>query len=164
MEHIFIGLEFVNMKLQLLHGLNMFKVETRYALHATVVLAQEEGMVPNARLAERLDVSLPMVAKILNRLVRHGLVTSRPGPGGGYTLARPASEIPIMDVVSMSEGENWGSGCILGLPTCGDDKPCVMHETWGSLRDRIQGMLNNHSVAEMAAGAVKFPAGADPLS
>ena len=141
----------------------MFKVETRYALHATVVLAQENGMVPNARLAERLDVSLPMVAKILNRLVRFGLVTSRPGPGGGYTLARPAADIPIMDVVDMSEGEDWGSGCILGLPTCGDDKPCVMHETWGALRGRIQSMLHNHSVAEMAAGVVRFPPELDPM-
>jgi len=142
----------------------MFKIETRYALHATVVLAQEDGMIPNARLAERLDVSLPMVAKILNRLVRSGLVTSRPGPGGGYALARPAESIPIMDVVTVSEGEGWGSGCILGLPTCGDDRPCVMHETWGALRGRIRDMLEGHSVAEMAAGTVSFPLGLDPIS
>jgi Rrf2 family protein len=134
----------------------MFKVETRYALHAMVVLAQHEGLVPNARLAERLDVSLPMVAKILNRLGHGGLVASRPGPGGGYTLARDAEDIRIMDVVILWEGADWGMRCILGLPNCGEDEPCSMHETWGELRSHILNMLNNHSVAEMAAGTVSI--------
>lgn len=143
----------------------MFKVETRYALHAAVVLAQNDGLVPNARLAERLDVSLPMVAKILNRLVRAGLVVSRPGPGGGYALARSSDRIPIMEIVTVCEGPEWSRGCILGLPQCGDDQPCVMHRTWGGLRDKIRTMLEDHSVAEMAAGAVTFPpdAGLPPV-
>ncbi len=132
----------------------MFKVETRYALHAMVVLAQEEGLVPNARLAERLDVSLPMVAKILNRLGRGGLVASRPGPGGGYSLARDADKASIMDVVKLWEGEDWGMRCLLGLPNCGDDQPCSMHETWGKLRGHVRAMLEGHTVAEMAAGQV----------
>jgi len=134
----------------------MFKVETRYALHAMVVLAQHEGLVPNARLAERLDVSLPMVAKILNRLGHGGLVASRPGPGGGYMLAQPAEDICIMDVVTLWEGKDWGMRCILGLPNCGDDEPCSMHGTWGELRGYILDMLHNHSVAEMAAGTVSL--------
>jgi len=141
----------------------VFKVETRYALHAMVVLAQNDGLVPNARLAERLDVSLPMVAKILNRLVRSGLVSSRPGPGGGYTLARAADAIPIMDVVTVCEGPEWSQGCILGLPRCGDDHPCEMHGTWGGLRDKIRGMLQNHSVAAMAKGEVSFPLDDGPI-
>lgn len=135
----------------------MFKVETRYALHAMVVLAQNEGLVPNARLASRLDVSLPMVAKILNRLVRAGLVSSRPGPGGGYALARDAADVRIMEVVTVCEGPEWSRGCILGLPACDDANPCVMHRTWGGLRDKILAMLGEHSVAEMAAGTVNFP-------
>ncbi len=134
----------------------MFKIETRYALHAMVVLAQEDGLIPNARLAKRLDVSLPMVAKILNRLGHGGLVASRPGPGGGYSLAKPAEEILIMDVVALWEGEDWGMRCILGLPDCNDDEPCAMHQTWGELRGYIQNMLRHHSVAEMAAGTVSL--------
>lgn len=134
----------------------MFKVETRYALHAMVVLAQQDGLVPNAHLARRLDVSLPMVAKILNRLGHGGLVTSRPGPGGGYALAKPAQETMIMEVVELWEGEQWGMRCILGLPHCNDDAPCTMHNAWGELRGYILDMLNNHSVAEMAAGTVSL--------
>lgn len=139
----------------------MFKTETRYALHAMVVLADSEGLVPNSRLAERLDVSLPMVAKILNRLGRGGLVSSRPGPGGGYSLARDASDISLMDIVSLWEGE-WGMGCLLGLPDCGDEAPCAMHNAWGKLRGRIQEMLTTHSVASMAAGEVDIEFDPEP--
>jgi Rrf2 family transcriptional regulator, iron-sulfur cluster assembly transcription factor len=132
----------------------MFKIETRYALHAMVVLAQSDQLVPNPALSERLSVSLPMVAKIMNRLGQGGLVNSRSGPGGGYRLSRPAENINLMDVVALTEGHDWGLRCILGLPNCGDDQPCAMHNVWGKLRDNIRDMLTNHSVADMANGVV----------
>ncbi len=141
---------------------HVFKIETRYTLHATAVLARRSGLVPNSVLAEQLEVSLPMVAKVLNRLVRGGLVESRPGPGGGYCLAKPAAEILLMDVVVVGEGPDWGQRCLLGLPDCNDDKPCAMHDVWGRLRGRIYDMLNKHTVADMAAGEVGIDFGAMP--
>ena len=133
----------------------MFKIETRYALHAAVVLAQAAPeRVRNPLLAERLEVSLPMVAKIMNRLVQGEVAASRPGPGGGYSLARPAESIRLMEVVALSEGKDWGMHCLLGLPDCGDENPCAMHGAWGKLRAHILDMLHNRTVAEMADGVV----------
>lgn len=132
----------------------MFKLETRYALHAVVVLAEHDTLVPNARLAERLGVSLPMVAKIMNRLVQAEVVVSRPGPGGGYALARNAGEIRLAEVVAPTEGDGWGQSCLLGLAACDDANPCALHGAWGRLREHIQTMLRERSVAEMAAGVV----------
>ncbi len=132
----------------------MFKTETRYALHAVTVLARAEGLVPNSDLAVRLDISLPMVAKILNRLVRAGLVTSRRGPGGGYTLSRPAAEIRLREVVAPTEGREWGEGCLMGLPRCDDENPCALHPAWLKLRTRILSMLDDRTVQEMADGSV----------
>ncbi|NTV03918.1 Rrf2 family transcriptional regulator [bacterium] len=132
----------------------MFKLETRYALHAAVVLAGNDALVPNARLAERLGVSLPMVAKIMNRLVQAQVVVSRPGPGGGYALARPAERIRLLEVVAPTEGDDWGQSCLLGLAACDDEHPCALHGAWGRLREHIQVMLRERTVAEMAAGVV----------
>ncbi|MBU0743737.1 Rrf2 family transcriptional regulator [bacterium] len=134
----------------------MFKTETRYALHAVTVLARSEGLVRNSELAAHLNISLPMVAKIQNRLVQAGLVVSRPGPGGGYALARPAADIRLREVVAPTEGENWGHGCLLGLPRCDDENPCAMHPAWLKLRTHILAMLNDRTVAEMAAGTVEI--------
>ncbi|MBC8426476.1 Rrf2 family transcriptional regulator [bacterium] len=132
----------------------MFKTETRYALHAATVLARAKGLVANAELAVKLDISLPMVAKILNRLVQAGLVTSRRGPGGGYTLSRPAAEIHLREVVAPTEGDQWGSGCLMGLSHCDDTNPCALHPAWLKLRTRILSMLDEHTVREMADGTV----------
>ncbi len=132
----------------------MFKLETRYALHAAVVLAEHDTLVPNAKLAERLGVSLPMVAKIMNRLVQADVAVSRPGPGGGYALARPAGQIRLVEVVAPTEGSAWGHTCLLGLAACDDANPCALHGAWGRLRDHIQIMLRERTVAEMAAGVV----------
>jgi Rrf2 family transcriptional regulator, iron-sulfur cluster assembly transcription factor len=132
----------------------MFKTETRYALHAVTVLARSEGLVANSELAAGLDISLPMVAKILNRLVQAGLVTSRRGPGGGYTLSRPAEDIRLREVIAPTEGEQWGRGCLMGLPRCDDENPCALHPTWLKLRTRILSMLDDRTVREMADGTV----------
>ena len=132
----------------------MFKAETRYALHAVTVLARVGGLVRNSELAAHLSISLPMVAKIQNRLVQAGLVRSRPGPGGGYALARPAERIRLMDVIALTEGEDWGRDCMLGQPRCDDTNPCAMHNAWHKLRDKILAMLNDRTVAEMAEGTV----------
>lgn len=132
----------------------MFKTETRYALHAVTVLACENSLVANSVLAARLGISLPMVAKILNRLVQAGLVASRRGPGGGYTLARPAEDIRLCEVIAPTEGEAWGAGCLMGLPQCDDENPCALHPAWLKLRTRILDMLERRTVREMADGTV----------
>ncbi len=132
----------------------MFKTETRYALHAVTVLARADGLVSNGDLSARLELSLPMVAKILNRLVQAGLVTGRRGPGGGYALARPAEEIRLREVVAPTEGAAWGEGCLMGLPQCDDANPCALHPAWLQLRTRILDMLDARTVREMADGTV----------
>ncbi len=132
----------------------MFKIETRYALHAVVVLAQNQGRVRNPFLSEKMDISLPMVAKIMNKLGQGGLVESKPGPGGGYQLSRPASEIQLFDVISVNEGQDWGADCILGKQECFDDIVCEMNCSWPELRKHIMEMLTGHTVQEMADGSV----------
>lgn len=132
----------------------MFKIETRYALHAMVVLAGADDFTPNPVLSKRLSVSLPMVAKIMNRLGQGGLVSSRSGPGGGYSLVRPADRIALMEIVALTEGQDWGMRCLLGLPQCDDANPCAMHEMWGKLRNNIREMLITRTVADMAAGVI----------
>jgi Rrf2 family transcriptional regulator, iron-sulfur cluster assembly transcription factor len=132
----------------------LFKIETRYALHAVVILAQNDGRVRNPFLSEKMDLSLPMVAKIMNKLGQGGLVDSKPGPGGGYKLSRQASGINLFDVISLNEGNDWGGECILGKPECSDSVNCEMHCSWGELRKHILKMLHEHTVQEMADGVV----------
>lgn len=77
-----------------------------WAAHALVVLDQfrEEGPVPVSTLADTYGLPPAYLNKQLQMLVRHGLVTSTSGPAGGFSLARPAGEITLADVVDAVAG------------------------------------------------------------
>lgn len=129
----------------------MFKTETQYALRATAELARQDGALSIGQLAERSNAPGPMLAKVFYRLSQQGLVIGRPGPGGGYKLARPAEKIKLAEIVQLTEGSDFGHYCLFGLPECSDDEPCPLHEVWGPVRQRIFDMLDNYSVADLAS-------------
>jgi len=89
------------------------------ALHACGLLAPLEGQAKTTReLAGALQSSEAHLAKVLARLDRAGLVTSRRGPGGGYQLAKPPERISLRQVCEVIEGEYETSECPFGLSIC----------------------------------------------
>lgn len=73
----------------------------RFAVNATIDLALREsaGPVALASIAERQRISLSYLEQLFARLKRAGIVESTRGPGGGYTLGRPAAAISVADIV-----------------------------------------------------------------
>ncbi len=74
----------------------------RYAVVALADIALQNGdkLVTLAEISGRQDISLPYLEQLFVKLRRAALVESVRGPGGGYRLARPASEIRIVDVLA----------------------------------------------------------------
>lgn len=74
----------------------------RYAMVALVDIAlqNDDTLVTLAEISKRQDISLPYLEQLFVKLRRANLVASVRGPGGGYRLARPASEIRVVDVLS----------------------------------------------------------------
>ena len=74
----------------------------RLAVNALLDLALREGAGPVAlaSIADRQQVSLSYLEQMFSRLRRQGIVESTRGPGGGYTLGRPAAEVSVADIVS----------------------------------------------------------------
>ena len=71
-----------------------------WAVHCCWLLAQTDGSpVPRRRLAEFFDLPEPYLAKLLKALVAAEVLASVPGVNGGYRLARPASQITVLEVV-----------------------------------------------------------------
>ncbi len=73
----------------------------RYAMVALADLAlqPDRGLTSLAEISKRQSISLPYLEQLFVKLRRAGLVESVRGPGGGYRLARPASEIRVSDVL-----------------------------------------------------------------
>lgn len=74
-----------------------------------------------ADVASLFNISSHHVAKVVNRLVRHGYVRSIRGIGGGIELAKPASEIIIGEVIETLEGDLHLLSCV------GSDDSCLIH-------------------------------------
>ena len=74
----------------------------RYAMVALcdIALHDDEALVSLSDISKRQDISLPYLEQLFVKLRRADLVASVRGPGGGYRLARPASEIRVVDVLS----------------------------------------------------------------
>jgi len=89
-----------------------------YALRTVACLANEAGASTRAEaLAKQTQVPRRYLNKVLKDLVRAKLVLSRPGPGGGYLLAKEADEITILDVVNAVAPLERIRHCPLGLPS-----------------------------------------------
>ncbi|MFI8390603.1 RrF2 family transcriptional regulator [Streptomyces sp. NPDC085540] len=84
-----------------------------WALHSCVNLAWSgpDRAVSAARLAAWHDLPAAYLNKQLQALARAGIVTSTPGPKGGFRLARPLDAISLMDVVAAVEGPEEAFRC-----------------------------------------------------
>ena len=89
------------------------------ALHSMVsIAAAPEGPVNLKSVACSTGISEAHLAKVLQRLVKAGLLTSTRGPRGGFRLARPAEEIALLSVYEAIEGPLGTESCLLHASGC----------------------------------------------
>jgi Rrf2 family protein len=125
----------------------------QYALRALTHLAlhQGEGPVLSRNIATREGIPQKFLSKILHDLRIKGIVHSRRGPGGGFTLARPPMQITVGEVVSLMDGIPDVSGrCILGLDQCRDENCCALHEAWKRFRQQYAATVEALSLHDLA--------------
>jgi Rrf2 family protein len=80
--------------------------KSRYAVVALAELARSgEAPVPIAQVAERREMPVQFLEQLFSTLRRDGLLTSQRGVKGGYTLARPADQITVLEVVQALDGK-----------------------------------------------------------
>ncbi|MDD4003908.1 MAG: Rrf2 family transcriptional regulator [Elusimicrobiaceae bacterium] len=89
------------------------------ALHACILLAKRPCEPQSVQgLADRLGVSAAHLSKVLQRLVRAGVLISRRGPGGGFLLADRAARIRLLKIYEIIEGKPRFDECLLGKMRC----------------------------------------------
>ena len=106
----------------------------------------------NARgMAAENSLPPPMVSKILKSLSREGLLRSRRGAKGGYSLARPASEISLADVIDALEGSIAITECADGSScTCRLELICHVRTNMRRISEAIRETLDSISLEELA--------------
>ena len=128
-----------------------FSRPCQHAIRALVHLAaQGEGVPRRVRdIAKAEDLPAPTLASVLQNLVRAGLVRSQKGPRGGFSLARPAEEITLHQIVEAVAGIQSITQCALGLDACSDDVPCPIHNRVQEVRQQLIEYMQSVTVAAM---------------
>ncbi|WP_255571022.1 Rrf2 family transcriptional regulator [Apibacter sp. ESL0432] len=116
----------------------MFSKTSEYAIKIMIYLSAN-STVDNLRQVKEVSEALvtpgPFTAKILQQLVKAGLLFSMKGKNGGFTLSRELGEIKISDIVIAVDGEKSINRCLLGLKDCSSENPCPLHHKFYKIKD-----------------------------
>lgn len=119
----------------------------RFAVTAMIDLAlqQSSGPVALAGISQRQNISLSYLEQLFSKLRRHELVDSVRGPGGGYQITRSLSEVSVADVI-LAVDEPLDTTQCSGKKNCTDEGPCMTHELWSSLNEKMLEYLDSVSI------------------
>ncbi|HEX5363378.1 MAG TPA: Fe-S cluster assembly transcriptional regulator IscR [Gallionella sp.] len=136
----------------------------RFAVTAMVDLAMRgsKGPVTLASISERQGISLSYLEQLFGRLRRNNLVESVRGPGGGYYLARGADKLSVAEIILAVDEPLDATSCG-GKGDCHDNKPCITHDLWMGLNEKIFDYLESVNLQQLVEGHNKLNGGAVPI-
>ncbi|MEE8378800.1 MAG: Fe-S cluster assembly transcriptional regulator IscR [Gammaproteobacteria bacterium] len=122
----------------------------RYAVTAMLDLALHatEKPITLADISQRQGISLSYLEQLFSRMRKQELVASARGPGGGYRLSRDANDINIAQVITAVDEKVSLNRCE-GRGDCHNGGPCLTHELWCNLSDKIYDFLNGISLGDL---------------
>jgi Rrf2 family protein len=111
-------------------------------------------------IAEAYHIPPPLLAKILQTLTRAGLLVSHAGTNGGYSLARPATEISAFEVIRAIDGPLFITSCITIHGACDLAGHCTIKEPLRKVNDSIKELLSGIKISDLTEMGEDAPDGA----
>jgi Rrf2 family protein len=141
----------------------MLSSKAKYAVRAATMLAERadtEEWTPTAEVAERERIPRKFLEAILVQLRDHGIVDSRRGSQGGHHLSRDAAKISVADIIRIFDGPLALTPCasvtrFRPCTDCVNIDACRLQHLMRQARDAVAGVLENCSLASLAAPARK---------
>lgn len=126
------------------------KVE--YGLIAMRHIASENNQISTVKeISERYSIPSDVLAKVMQKLTRGKLILSHQGAMGGYTLARGAHDISVMDVIGVMEGTQVGiAQCFAETPeNCSIYSNCTIKHPLGKIQHNLEQVFASMKVSEI---------------
>ncbi|HLW33618.1 MAG TPA: Rrf2 family transcriptional regulator [Aequorivita sp.] len=130
----------------------MFSKACEYGIRAVLFLAKQaqDDLRPNiTEIAKATASPEAFTAKILQQLVKGGIVLSKKGPNGGFYMAKD-SKLRLIEIVTAIDGDKIFHGCGLGLAQCSSLHPCPVHDQFEDVREGLKQMCENTFVMDLA--------------
>lgn len=123
----------------------------RAALYLVTLEGEGERFVSIRTISEELGISFHFLTKTFQKLTDAEIMESQRGPKGGIALARPVDEVTLLDLVLAIDGPALFEECVLGLPECGNRRPCPIHKRWADQRKRLRALFAEKTLQTLAA-------------
>ena len=122
----------------------------RYGTRMLLDLAlQPEKPVVLKDIAQREQISLPYLERLIAPLIGGGIIRSARGIRGGVSLARTAEKISLSEVVPLLEGSITPAECVDNPEVCARSKFCVTRDIWGELKQAMEGVLQSTTLKDL---------------
>lgn len=132
----------------------MFSKACEYGIKAAIFIAvnsSENKRVTPKEISKEIDSPQAFTAKILQALVRHGVINSVRGAHGGFEMDRnKIATTKLSQIVYAIDGDNIYKGCGLGLHTCNENHPCPVHDKFKVVREELKDMLEHTTLEQLA--------------
>ncbi len=131
----------------------MFSKTCQYALQAILYIGvkmREKKAVGLKEIAESQNIPAHFLSKVLQDLVKRGILLSIKGPNGGFSFKGSPKQLRLIKIVELIDGQDIWDKCGIGLKKCSDDNPCPIHHKYKVLKADIREMLTHKSVFELA--------------
>ena len=124
-----------------------------YALMAMKHLATHSDVASTSAraIAEEYNIPLELMAKVLQKLARRGLLASHQGTRGGYTLSKATTSISVADIIEAIDGPLTVTACSTEDEQCEQFNRCNVRDPLWRIKDRIIAALATVSLAEIAS-------------
>jgi Rrf2 family protein len=131
-----------------------------YGLMALKYLAEhpETPALSAKEIADAYGIPSQLLAKVLQRLTKTGLLKSHAGMNGGYALAREAHQISAYEVIHSIDGPFFITSCTKGAHGCDLTPSCTIKEPLARVNETIAGVLKSISIGDLVEEAAKAPA------
>jgi len=122
-----------------------------YAVRSLTYIAKEKSSIFTIRdISQKQHIPQNYLAKIMRKLVQKGLLSSSPGPDGGYSLRKPTEDISLKDIYEAIEGDMQLIDCMEKNVVCELFDSCTQRSVWDHLQLHTLTFLNNISVKDIA--------------
>lgn len=112
-------------------------------------MQEEKRKIQVGEISEKLSVPKHFLGKIMQEVVKAGLLQSTRGPYGGFYLATKTLATPLIMLVEITDGMEQFNTCVLQLRTCDKTNPCPLHIEMDMVKQKLMMVLNETTVADL---------------
>lgn len=139
----------------------MLSNSSKYALTAVLHLAgqtdeSQKKMVKDLSLSTNIPKAY--LAKLLQQLSKHKIISATKGPKGGYYLTDENRKLPVFRIIEVIDGSHRLESCVLGIEECNAENPCPLHEYINPSRSILLNTLKRMTIGELS-GELKMDSG-----